>query len=503
MFFKKKEEPNFLLLSDEERDRLEEEKLRKKRKPLFDTRGRDIDPVKKERRKRALRIAAAISAVVVFLYLPGQVLDMQDPVYYGYATLNAVQPDGSSIKMNTSAVRSRTEEDFDGDGLTNSDEEKHGTNMWDPDTDGDGAYDVYEINISETNPCKYDEAILVDLQTKLDEANGKEVTSPYKIGNVIVWPANYHSRAHGSVVETGYGAYYFCDFSGYAQFPSGTERVYAYEVKDRVHTLLPYLEQENAYQVKSGTLVEVYEQPLECVVEFDLFGKPFYAPSNKVTDFLAGVLADRGFVCAIKKARIDVEPDTAKDTVTEIRKPSYDTNNDDRFTRNTNLLENLAYVWQMIADEGACVSVSLYNEKYGEYIFIVYGFDARGNLLVADPATLKPMGTLAVGERAKRVVDASGSIKTRQYFVFRGFGFNSAAGDRISFFASTSALNDSDFKDKEVEEKKAEEKKEAAEEEKKEEKKEEESREEPEGEEEAAPEAPQAPDPEDPGMPEQ
>lgn len=519
--FKKKEEINYLLLSDEERQKLDEERDRKKRKPLFDIRGRDIDPVRKARRRKLMRTAFVIALIILFLYAPEYILDIADPVYTGYATLNAVQPDGSFIKMNTSAVRSRTEEDFDSDGLTNSDEEKYGTNMWDADSDGDGAYDVYEINISETNPNKYDDAVLIDLQTKLDESNGKEVRSPYKIGNVIVWPDDYHSRAHGSVVETGYGAYIFCDFSGYAQFPSERGRVYAYRVKDRIHTALPYLDQENAYRVMSGDLVEIYDKPLECVVEFDLFGKPLYAPSNRFTDTIADILADRGFVCAIKKARMDVEPDTSKNTVTEIRKPSYDTNNDTRFTINTNSLESLAYVWQMIANEGSCVSMSLYNDTYGEYIFIVYGYDSRGNLLVADPATLEPMGTLAVSERAKKIVDASGSIKTQQYFVFRGFGFNSAAGDRISFFAATSALEGSDFKNKEVEDKIKEEKsKEAPEEEKKEN---DASTEAPEGEKAAAPETEstenakgmedtegigdgqlqvqEAPDPEDPGTP--
>lgn len=47
-------------------------------------------------------------------------------------------------------------EDEDGDGLNNKDEQKYGTDMYNVDTDKDGITDYYEINISKTNPLKYD-----------------------------------------------------------------------------------------------------------------------------------------------------------------------------------------------------------------------------------------------------------------------------------------------------------------------------------------------------------
>jgi len=46
--------------------------------------------------------------------------------------------------------------DIDGDGLTNAEEERLGTNPYDPDTDGDGLSDWYEVKILNTDPLRID-----------------------------------------------------------------------------------------------------------------------------------------------------------------------------------------------------------------------------------------------------------------------------------------------------------------------------------------------------------
>lgn len=52
--------------------------------------------------------------------------------------------------------------------------------------------------------------------------------------------------------------------------------------------------------------------------------------------------------------------------------------------------------------------------------------------------TLEPIGTLSITESARKTMNESGDIVSISYFDFKGFGFDSQKGDRISFFAATS-----------------------------------------------------------------
>lgn len=116
-------------------------------------------------------------------------------------------PGISSDRMYANTVlREDPSGDYDGDGLSNADEETNGTDPWNIDTDGDGATDYCELKVTNTNPLKA-ETVLADKQKKTDQENGKEVGSPYQIGNVILWADDYASKSYGSVVETitGYG----------------------------------------------------------------------------------------------------------------------------------------------------------------------------------------------------------------------------------------------------------------------------------------------------------
>lgn len=250
----------------------------------------------------------------------------------------------------------------------------------------------------------------------------------------ILWADDYDSKAYGTVVETTTG-YHFCNFNGYAQFPSGK---YVYRVKNGVRSLLSYRKDENAWKVSAGDLVEVYDEPLEEIVEFTFFTKPVYAEANTATELLAKMLPDKGFITAEKKMKIDVEPDTNKATVTDIVKPVFDSNDDYRYTVNNNTLNDLQFVRKSIEDDKSCIAVSLYNQEKGEYLAVIYGYTHSGDLLLADMNTLKPIGTLKITESARKMLDENGDIVSVSYFEFNGFGFSSNNGDRISFFASSS-----------------------------------------------------------------
>lgn len=399
--------------------------------PVYDMNGRTITPEKKKREKRLAISLLILAFLIAFIYLPGFFLtDSSND------TAKAVVPDSSAIRLSNTALRDNQQEDFDGDGLTNAEESDAGTNAWNADTDGDGATDYYELKISDTDPLTAND-LLTDEQTKLDRENEKKVGSPYKIGNVILWADDYQAKSHGSVVETTTG-YRFNAFSGYAQFPAEDGK-YAYQLENGVRTLLPYREAENAWRIDGNTTVELYDKQLEEIVEFNFFFHPVYAPSNIATDVLAVLLPDRGLITAEKKMKMDVEPDTRENVVIDIEKPIFDSTDPQRFTMNSNTLNDLLFVRETIKEEQCCVAVSLFNAEYGEYLAIIYGYTYEGDLLLADMNSLEPIGVLDITENARKILDESGDILSMSYFDFSGFGFNSQNGDRISFFAASSS----------------------------------------------------------------
>ena len=424
-------------------EKAEKKKWKKNKKkdnilPVYDMKGQNITPEKKRRNKRIAILLLTISGIGAVIYFPG--MFMKDTVTTT-ATTTAVETDTTAIRKSNSALRNHPSEDFDGDGLTNSEETTLGTDPWNIDSDNDGASDYYETKVASTDPLSADNT-LIDTQTKNDKAKGKSMGSPYKVGNVILWADNYTAKAYGTVVETTSG-YHFCNFDGYAQFPSGK---YAYRVKNGVRSLLSYREDENAWKISSGDFVEVYDEPLEEIVEFDLFSKAVYANSSTVTDFFATILPSKGFITAQKKMKIDVEPSSDKNVTTTIVKPTFDSNDEYRFTVNNNTLNDLQYVRKSIEEEKTCIAVSLYNSEKGEYLAIIYGYTADGDLLLADMDTLEPIGTLAITESARKLLDENGDIVSISYYGFYGFGFSSSNGDRISFFASSSSESGSNLK---------------------------------------------------------
>lgn len=407
--------------------------MRKKKKiktinlPTYSTNGRNITPGKKQKRKQILLTAGIAAGIACVLYIPQFFYTTSDPDV-------SVSADTTAIRKVSSVLRNYPEEDFDGDGISNAEEELAGTDPWNVDTDGDGVTDYCELKITSTDPLTA-EVTLADKQKKSDAENGKSVGSPYKIGNVILWADDYASKSYGSVVETING-YRFCNFHGYAQFPD-TEGKYAYSNQNGIHTLLGKRNEENAWRIDGDASVELYDKKLKEICDLSIFGFHFYPDSNVFFRGLSKILPDQGFLTATTKTDIDVDPDTRDATVTDIQTMEYDKDNLKRFTLNSNTLNDLVYVRDSIKDDHACIAASLYDSKKGEYVVLIYGYDYDGNLLCADISSGKILGKITITEKAKKIMNKTGDIVSMSYFDYQGFEFNSLQGDRISFFATT------------------------------------------------------------------
>lgn len=403
--------------------------------PTYGTTGK-IEKVEISRVKKVgLIIGIVLAVLALIIYLPQ--LFIKDEAKE--AKYTKIEMDSTKIKVIEDAISKAPSGDFDGDGIDNSREITEGTSPWNIDSDGDHLSDYYEIYISKTDPTKYDDGYMEKKQKEADEAEGKGAETPYRMENVILWANDYSSKAYGGIIKTTSG-YHFNNFSGYAQFPE-SEDGYVYSVNNGVHKLLPHREEENAWKISGDTNIEIYPEELPMTNELKLFGANFYLRRNPVSNFFESILPNKGLVISMqKKAEIDVDPDVSEDMTTDIQPAVYDEENQGRFTVNSNTMANLQYVREAIST-GKCVIVSLYNDKDGEIIGIIYGYSHKGELLVADSKTLQPAGTIDITEYGYKLLDKDETIGYYTYFDWSGFGMGSEQGDRISFFALTNGSN--------------------------------------------------------------
>ena len=263
--------------------------------------------------------------------------------------------------------------------------------------------------------------------------------SPFKINNVVLWPDNLESRAHGAVVKTLAG-YRFCNFQGWAQFPEGC---YVYAVEDGIHKELRRNSEGAVYipKAETGIVVEVYERPLEMIYQFSCCGHPLYISNvvcGEILRFLLPVKGPALFACR-KMATSDLDPDTSLGRETSINTVSTQMD-DSRFGRNHILLTDLAQVRKSI-EEKRPVLTSLFSPTRGEAVVLIYGYTSQGDLLAADPETGEELGTIRIEERASRLYDKEGKIMQYEWFLFDGLGFSSNNKDRISFSMEGSPAN--------------------------------------------------------------
>lgn len=400
--------------------------------PVYDLKGRNRNPKTEKRKKRICITVITVGLILGFLYVPQYFIkDKTVQPTTTYVTL-----DRDAARTVNTLLRSDGDADYDGDGVSNSDESDFGTSPYLIDTDGDHVTDYAEKYVTQTDPTKAT-TVMIDYQTKQDNEKGKKVTSPYSINDVILYPSDYESRTYGGVVELSRdktdltGAYRFVGFKGYVQFPvKGT----AYKYENGIHTPLVHDEQNDVWYVDGDCVVEVYSSELKVMEKFTVFGNTFYLESNNIMDVIEKILPDKGFITMSSIVEIDTYADTSKMTQNTITKPVYDTSDTDRFKNNTNSLNDLLFARSTI-DDGGCVAVSLFSEDDGEYIGIIYGYDAEGNLLIADQDTLQGIGKLYIKEQTVKMLDEMGDIVPVSSFTWSGLGLSSSNGYKISFFA--------------------------------------------------------------------
>ena len=103
------------------------------------------------------------------------------------------------------------------------------------------------------------------------------------------------------------------------------------------------------------------------------------------------------------------------------------------------MLKDYSYVIRTL-DRGLCVAVSMYSPNVGEAEGVIYGYTPDGDLLVADPKSLKAAGTIHITEYAMRMMGRDGQIGQHTWFEWEGLGFDSLRnGDRIVFGASSAS----------------------------------------------------------------
>ena len=347
-----------------------------------------------------------------------------------------VQPDEAGVRNLLEYARDHPGEDFDSDGLSNTEENTYGTDPRNPDTDGDGISDYAEIYLFNTRPGEADSQLETLFSAKLDGI-GMKYSDPYRIHDVILWADSLHCRSTGTVVPTLRG-FRFSNFSGWAQFP-GT--VHAYLLEDDVHKTLEWRETENAWRIEaidSGPEIALYSEPLPSAFLLTAFNKPYILDSCILTDILSTILPrEHSFLTCREVFLQDLEDLSLSATVTGREAPETDLSDLSRFGECTNELSSLTSVYSSILS-GRPVPVSLQSASYGECLMIIYGFTEYGDLILCEregnskDADGNPY-LLDICEKSAITVDQTGEIRQREFFDFNGLGFSSLRGDKIHF----------------------------------------------------------------------
>ena len=396
------------------------------RTPMYSASGGRIDKPKRSKKKLFIFLFILLLLAAI-IYVPG--LFMKDKEE---DTTSPLASDSSMIRISKQVTKEYPEEDFDGDGLNNAKEESLGTSRWSPDTDNDGLSDAAEVNITKTDPLKQNNSLVKIVNSNLKKS-GKSYSSPFVINNVKLWASDEASRVYGAVAQTPTG-FNFYHFNGYAQFPLNK---YVYKVDENgAHTLLKYRKDADVWKIDGDIQVETYDEPLDMTVKLGFLNDvaKIYIKSNAFTKGLAKVLPDKGLITANLMAVADTEADTSNSTQVPIKNVKNKDEDNLRFLENQNTLSDLNYVYTQI-DNGYCVAVSILNKDKGETIAICYGYDYKGNLLIANPEDLQPVGKLIIKEKAAVIYNKDGEVKVRTWFDFKGFGFDSEHnGERINFF---------------------------------------------------------------------
>ena len=78
---------------------------------------------------------------------------------------------------------------------------------------------------------------------------------------------------------------------------------------------------------------------------------------------------------------------------------------------------------------------SLFSSEKGESVVAVYGYTSSGDLLVCDPNDTTNVGLIAIFPSCVKTLNSNNEISEREYYEFKGAGFDSSNGDTINFFS--------------------------------------------------------------------
>ena len=336
-----------------------------------------------------------------------------------------IKPAESGVKNMLDYVKDKPSEDFDNDGLKNSEETTYGTDPRNPDSDLDGISDYAEIYQFNTRPNEKDNEIITYVKGKLDE-NNISSSAPYKIHDIVMWAEDITSRSLGTVIPTLQG-YRFSKFNGWAQFP-GT--VYAYKIEDGFHIPLEYRQNEE---------VMLCTAPLDTCYILTLFDRKYVVEEGTLSNIFKIILPkEHSFITFTTIVAQDSLPQETTATITGTDMPSYNKNDMSRFGECTNSLDDLSAALTSIMS-GKPVVISLQSPSYGEVICLAYGYtNEYGDLLIADEYgnTQDEKGNpymLDIIEKSAITIDQNGLMRQREYFDFFGMGFDSTKGDKIHF----------------------------------------------------------------------
>ena len=394
----------------------------------FDIKGRKI----RRRLQRTVRIlaltAGALTGLILIVYIP-PLLHKKDSLIEE----TVIAADASALRISTRYCKDNPDLDFDEDGMPNYLEEQYGSSLFWEDTDYDGISDYAEVFLTKTSPVTKDVTLISEMVSE-DRKRGDTIGTPYKIDDIIFWPDDYEVKAKGGVVRTLSG-FRFCFYKGWIRFP---EKVFAYAYEDGVHTPLLHKEEEEAWYIDGDYEVKCYLEKLSFVNELTLpFAGKVYLDDSQIPQILSKVLPDNGGILTCRRiAEIDIDKGSQENVINPVVKPFFDESDTSRFGKDQNALKDYSYVIRCL-DKGRCVALSLYSSNVGEAEGIIYGYTSDGDLLVADPESLKPAGKIRITEYAMRMMGKDGEIGQHTWFEWSGLGFDSLKyGDRINFLSS-------------------------------------------------------------------
>lgn len=380
-----------------------------------------LDDFKPRKRKKWIYILlGAVILTQLFLYVPQFFINDKNNTYTNVLNKEIISDYNNLLESNKS-------EDFDNDGLSNEDEFKNNTNIFNPDCDNDGLSDGYD-----EKPNSYNNILCENMESFLKEKN-QTYENPFMNNSHLLWSKNIESRTYGNMISTLRG-YYFDNFTGYVQF-NKSEGI-PYKIVNNIHIPLDYDKTNDVYYVENGDMIELLNDNTEYMYRLDLFGNAQYIKDNFFSKLINLILPQKGFISSIKMLLSDADPDIkVGNYIQNIKDIDYDLTNLSRLKKNDNLLSNLKDVRNNI-DKGYALAVSLIDDT-GETLGIVYGYDYYGNLLVANYTTKEDLGVIYISERYKKIYTSKDDYYDYYYYEFTGLGYDSINNARISFFAST------------------------------------------------------------------